>query len=75
MSLTKIQTEVADLICAGLLHKEIADQLQVGKKTIDKRIMSLYAKTDTHCVGQLFWWMLRNKAGNTYEKAKAVING
>lgn len=67
MTLTPKQIEAADLICAGLETKEVADKLGITYHTAERHRNDIYVRTGSHNVAQLFWWMLRSKTGQTWK--------
>lgn len=53
-TLTKRELEVTDLLCEGLVNKEVADRLNISIKTVEKHRQSVYRKLDVHHFVALF---------------------
>jgi DNA-binding NarL/FixJ family response regulator len=58
--LTGRETEVLNLICKGLTNNEIADQLKVSKRTIDKHRENLLLKTNSRNTANLVVYAIKN---------------
>jgi len=58
--LTARETEVLKLICKGLTNHEIADQLRVSKRTIDKHRENLLLKTQSKNTANLVVYAIKN---------------
>lgn len=72
--LTVREIEVADLFCEGFVSKEVADKLNITKATAERHRENVYRATFSHNVAQLFWWMIRNKVGQTYKKISQLCS-
>jgi DNA-binding NarL/FixJ family response regulator len=71
-SLTSREAEVLQLVAEGFINKQIADQLKVSIKTIEKHRQSLMNKLDIHSIAGL----TRHAAGNGVieaESAKKIL--
>jgi DNA-binding NarL/FixJ family response regulator len=48
-TLSRREVEILDLLCQGLLNKEIADRLSLGLETIRTHLKRIYDKLHVHC--------------------------
>lgn len=58
--LTERESEILLLICKGLTNSDIADQLVLSKRTIDKHRENLLLKTDSKNTANLVIWAIKN---------------
>ncbi|MCX7986047.1 MAG: response regulator transcription factor [Bacteroidales bacterium] len=61
LHLSQREKEVLELICRGLSNQEIADQLYISKRTVEKHRASLLSKTNTKNTAQLVMYAVENK--------------
>lgn len=61
LHLSQREKEVLELICRGLSNHEIADQLFISKRTVEKHRANLLAKTNTKNTAQLVMFAVENK--------------
>lgn len=61
LHLSQREKEVLELICRGLSNQEIADQLFISKRTVEKHRANLLAKTSTKNTAQLVMFAVENK--------------
>ncbi len=59
-SLTDRESEILPLICKGLTNNEIAEQLMLSKRTIDKHRENLLQKTQSKNTANLVIYALKN---------------
>ncbi|HOK51559.1 MAG TPA: response regulator transcription factor [Bacteroidales bacterium] len=59
--LSQREKEVLELICRGMSNQEIADQLFISKRTVEKHRANLLAKTNTKNTAQLVMFAVENK--------------
>jgi two-component system, NarL family, response regulator LiaR len=59
--LSEREIEILDLICKGLSNQEIADELFLSKRTVDKHRSNILFKTDCKNTAQLVVFALKNK--------------
>jgi DNA-binding NarL/FixJ family response regulator len=67
-SLTSREAEVLQLVAEGFINKQIADELNVSIKTIEKHRQSLMNKLDIHSIAGL----TRHAAGNGVIESDSV---
>jgi DNA-binding NarL/FixJ family response regulator len=58
-SLSDRELQVIELVTAGLTNEQIAEQLEISKRTVDNHISNILTKTDTHNRVALVRWALR----------------
>lgn len=61
LHLSQREKEVLELICKGMSNQEIADQLYISKRTVEKHRANLLAKTNTKNTAQLVMFAVENK--------------
>jgi len=61
LHLSQREKEVLELICRGKSNQEIADQLFISKRTVEKHRANLLAKTNTKNTAQLVMFAVENK--------------
>lgn len=59
--LTSKQEQIVKLICQGFSNKEIADKLEVGKRTIETHRERIYKKLKINCVAKLVVWAIKTR--------------
>lgn len=60
-TLTKRETEIAELIAWGATKKEIANKLFLSERTIENHTRNIYEKTGVTKVNELSaWWFCRS---------------
>jgi two-component system, NarL family, response regulator LiaR len=59
--LSERELEILELICKGLSNQEIADDLFLSKRTVDKHRSNILFKTDCKNTAQLVVFALKNK--------------
>lgn len=62
--LSEREQEILFLICKGNSNQEIADQLYISKRTVDKHRANLLAKTNTKNTASLVMFAIKNKLVN-----------
>ena len=60
-SLTERERQILNLIIGGLSNKEIAANLHISAKTVDRHRTNLMQKLDVHSVAQLIAYALREE--------------
>lgn len=60
-NLSKRETEILFKICEGLSNQEIADNLFISKRTVDKHRANLLGKTNSKNTASLILFAIRNK--------------
>jgi DNA-binding NarL/FixJ family response regulator len=58
-SLSDRELQVIELVTAGLTNEQIAESLEISKRTVDNHISNILTKTDTHNRVALVRWALR----------------
>lgn len=58
LSLRELQ--VVELVAAGLTNQEIAERLEISKRTVDNHISNILTKTATHNRVALVRWALQS---------------
>lgn len=61
--LSEREQEVVRLVARGLVSKEVADQLGLSPRTVEKHRARILAKLDLHDIPTLVRWCLRNGLG------------
>jgi DNA-binding NarL/FixJ family response regulator len=57
--LSERELQVIELVAAGLTNQEIAEQLEISKRTVDNHISNILTKTDTDNRVALVRWALQ----------------
>lgn len=60
-SLSKRELQVLEEICKGLSNQEIADNLFISKRTVDKHRANLLSKTNSKNTANLIMYAIKNK--------------
>lgn len=60
-SLSKREKEILMKICEGLSNQEIADELFISKRTVDKHRANLLSKTNSKNTASLILYAIKNK--------------
>lgn len=58
-SLSERELEVLDLVATGLTNVEIAERLEISKRTVDNHISNILTKTRTENRVELVRWALQ----------------
>lgn len=58
-SLSDREVQIIDLVAAGLTNQEIAQQLEISKRTVDNHISNILTKTGTDNRVALVRWALQ----------------
>lgn len=58
-SLSEREMQIIDLVAAGLTNQEIAEKLEISKRTVDNHISNILTKTDTENRVSLVRWALQ----------------
>jgi DNA-binding CsgD family transcriptional regulator len=58
-SLSDREIQVIELVAAGLTNEQIADQLEISKRTVDNHISNILTKTNTQNRVSLVTWALQ----------------
>ena len=61
IKLSKREQEVLELICKGLSNQEIADQLYISHRTVDKHRANLISKTNSKNTADLVMFAVKNR--------------
>ncbi len=59
VSLSERELQVVDLVASGLTNQEIAEQLEISKRTVDNHISNILTKTATENRVALVRWALQ----------------
>ncbi len=59
--LSQREKEILELICRGMSNQEIADQLYISRRTVEKHRSNLLNKTNTRNTAQLVMFAIENK--------------
>ncbi len=58
VTLSERELQIIDLVATGLTNQEIADQLEISKRTVDNHISNILTKTATDNRVALVRWAL-----------------
>lgn len=58
-SLSDREVQIIELVAAGLTNQEIAQQLEISKRTVDNHISNILTKTSTYNRVALVRWALQ----------------
>ncbi len=58
-SLSRRELQIIDLIATGSTNQEIADKLEISKRTVDNHISNILTKTGTDNRVELLRWALQ----------------
>lgn len=58
-SLSDRELQIVELVAAGLTNQEIAEQLEISKRTVDNHISNILTKTETGNRVALVRWALQ----------------
>jgi hypothetical protein len=58
-SLSERELEILELVATGLTNQDIADQLEISKRTVDNHISNILTKTKTDNRVELVRWALQ----------------
>jgi DNA-binding CsgD family transcriptional regulator len=59
VSLSERELQIIDLVAAGLTNQEIAEKLEISKRTVDNHISNILTKTATENRVSLVRWALQ----------------
>ena len=59
VSLSERELQIIDLVAAGLTNQEIAEKLEISKRTVDNHISNILGKTSTENRVALVRWALQ----------------
>ena len=59
VSLSERELQIIDLVAAGLTNQEIAEKLEISKRTVDNHISNILTKTATDNRVALVRWALQ----------------
>lgn len=59
VSLSERELQIIELVAAGLTNQEIADKLEISKRTVDNHISNILTKTATDNRVALVRWALQ----------------
>ena len=59
VSLSERELQILDLVATGLTNSEIAEYLEISKRTVDNHISNVLNKTQTENRVELVRWALR----------------
>ena len=59
VSLSQRELQIIDLVAAGLTNQEIAEKLEISKRTVDNHISNVLTKTATENRVSLVRWALQ----------------
>jgi DNA-binding NarL/FixJ family response regulator len=57
--LSERELQVIELITAGMTNEQIAEQLEISKRTVDNHVSNILTKTDTQNRVALVTWALQ----------------
>ncbi|MEB3356437.1 MAG: helix-turn-helix transcriptional regulator [Synechococcales bacterium] len=60
VSLSDRELQIVELVAAGLTNQEIAERLEISKRTVDNHISNILTKTATNNRVELFRWALQS---------------
>lgn len=60
VSLSERELQVVELIATGLTNQEIAEELEISKRTVDNHISNILTKTETENRVALVSWALKS---------------
>jgi DNA-binding CsgD family transcriptional regulator len=63
ITLTPREIEVLRLVVSGKSSREVADELVLSPRTVERHIANIYRKTDTHGRAQLAAFAVRHNVG------------
>src|SRR5512146_767238 len=58
-SLSERELQIVELVAAGLTNQEIAEKLEISKRTVDNHISNILTKTETENRTALVLWALQ----------------
>lgn len=61
VQLSSRESEILELICKGFSNTEIASELNISKRTVEKHRSNILDKTDTHNTASLVMYAVENK--------------
>jgi DNA-binding NarL/FixJ family response regulator len=61
VQLSQRELEILELICKGLSNNEIADELNISKRTVDKHRSNILSKTDTKNTASLVMFAVEHR--------------
>ncbi|KPK82723.1 MAG: histidine kinase [Bacteroides sp. SM23_62_1] len=61
VSLSSRENEILELICKGFSNSEIASELNISKRTVEKHRSNILDKTQTHNTASLVMYAIENK--------------
>ncbi len=61
IKLSNRENEILHLICKGFSNQEIAEELNISKRTVDKHRANILDKTNTHNTASLVMYAVENK--------------
>ncbi len=56
------EKQIINLLIHGLKNCQIAKEIGVSDKMVEKLLTKMYRKTNTQCRAELVAWILKNKA-------------
>lgn len=59
VSLSEREIQVVELVASGLTNQEIAEELEISKRTVDNHISNILTKTETDNRVALVRWALQ----------------
>jgi DNA-binding NarL/FixJ family response regulator len=59
VSLSEREVQIIDLVAGGLTNQEIAEKLEISKRTVDNHISNILTKTETENRVSLVRWALQ----------------
>ena len=59
VSLSERELQIIDLVAGGLTNQEIAEKLEISKRTVDNHISNILTKTETENRVSLVRWALQ----------------
>lgn len=58
-SLSEREVQIVELVTVGMTNQEIAEQLEISKRTVDNHISNILTKTSTSNRVELVRWALK----------------